>query len=418
MKEPNVMTRRRFLRNGVIGSALAATVPTFLDQTLLRLDAAEAASGLQRPSGKDGPILVLLQLAGGNDGLNSVIPLENDHYRRARPRLKQVEAGALRLNDHAGFHENMAGLKSLYDEGLLSVIQGVGYPNPNRSHFRSTEIWHTGDPASEEGSDGWIGRFFDNQCRGMPPETGISLTGTPPQAFQGRNGMGITFRNPREFTFDDDIELMAGGSVGPASGRVKEQLDSPLSFLERTHLDAHLSSETLHQTLKRIPKPAGFPRGRLAADLELVSRLIAGGMPTRIYYLSQGGYDTHANQAGAHARLMLELSEAQKAFWGEMKRQGNAARVRMLVFSEFGRRVTENGSGGTDHGAAAPVFVLGQGLQGGIHGSLPSLSPSDLNRGDLVHHTDFRQIYATLLDQHLKADATRVLGRKWDAIQI
>jgi len=416
--QPDLMTRRRFLRTGVVGGALAATLPSFLDQTLLRLEAAETSRNVQRPHGKDAPILILLQLAGGNDGLNTLIPLGNDDYRRARPRLGAVESKALKLEGDLGFHENLDGLKALYDDGLLSIVQGVGYPNPNRSHFRSTEIWHTGDPASEKGSDGWVGRFFDNQCQGMAPETGISLTNAPPQAFQGPSSLGITFRNPNQFTFDDDVDMMAGASVGPATGRVREQKDAPLHFLERTHLDAHVSSDQLHDTLKKTKTPQGFPKTRLGRDLELVSRLIAGGMSTRIYYLSQGGFDTHANQMGSHARLMRELGDAQKAFWAEMKRQRNTERVRMLVFSEFGRRVAENGSQGTDHGAAAPVFILGGKGKAGLHGDMPSLAPNDLHRGDVKHHTDFRQVYATLLEKHLKAPSAAVLGKRWDRLTI
>jgi uncharacterized protein (DUF1501 family) len=412
------MTRRRFLRTGLIGGALATTLPSFLDQTLRRLDAAELATGLQRPHGKDAPILILLQLAGGNDGLNTVIPLQNDHYRRARPRLGQVELNALKLNADIGLHESLAGLKALHDDGLLAILNGVGYPNPNRSHFRSTEIWHTGRPEDVKNLEGWVGRYFDNACKGMPPETGISLTDMPPQTFQGNSSLGITFRDPKQFSFDDDIEVMSGGSIGPGTGRARPGENNALNFLERTHLDAVVSSGTLHETLKKSQAPAGFPRSRLANDLSLIARLIAGGMSTRVYYLSQGGFDTHANQAGAHARLLSELGDSLKAFWVEMKRQGNQDRVSMIVFSEFGRRVQENGSQGTDHGAAAPLFVLGGKIKAGVHGPMPSLDPKDLDRGDLQHHTDFRQVYATLLEKHLRANPVPILGKSWEKLPI
>lgn len=412
------MTRRQFLRTGVIGGALAATVPAFLDQTLFRLEAAELSRSTQRQHGKDTPILVLMQLAGGNDGLNTLIPLENDHYRRARPRLSQAEKTAHPLEGGFGLHENLTGLKTLYDEGLLAAVQGVGYPNPNRSHFRSTEIWHTAEPGGRKGGDGWIGRYFDNQCEGMPADTGISLTSKAPQAFQGRGTMGITFRNPNQFRFDEDIDMMDGGSIGEATGSAREQSGSALNFLERTDLDARVSSDLLHRTLEKTSRIKTFPNSRIARDLELVARLIGGEMSTRIYYVTHGGYDTHANQRGAHANLMRELGEAQLAFWQEMKRQGNQDRVRMLVFSEFGRRVAENGSGGTDHGAAAPVFLLGGGLKGGIHGTTPSLAPEDLHRGDLVHSIDFRSVYASVLQDHLRADVPQVLGRSWPLLDL
>ncbi|MGA0332598.1 MAG: DUF1501 domain-containing protein [Kiritimatiellia bacterium] len=416
-KDPPFMTRRQFLRSGVIGGALATTLPSFLNQTLCRLEAAELESPLQRIHGKDSPILILLQLAGGNDGLNTVVPRENDFYHRARPKLGRVASQLHPLNQELGLHESLSGLKALYDEGLLSVCNGIGYPNPNRSHFRSTEIWHTADPEGRKGGDGWVGRYFDNQCQGMPSETGISLTASPPQAFQGPSPLGVTFRNPKQFSFDDD-ELMSGASVGMATGNSRGLQDSPLHFLERTDLDARVSSDHLHQTLKKMPAIQGFPNSQLANDLSLVARLIGGGMSTRIYYLSQGGFDTHANQLYSHARLLRDLGDAQKAFWDEMKRQGNQERVQMMVFSEFGRRVSENGSNGTDHGAGAPVFVLGGRQKGGVVGALPSLAPEDLDRGDLKHHTDFRQLYATLLEDHLQADASLVLGRNWGKLTL
>jgi uncharacterized protein (DUF1501 family) len=417
-KDPQFMTRREFLRTGVIGGALAATVPAFLDQTLLRLEAAETHKATQRLDGKDAPILILLQLAGGNDGLNTLIPLENDHYRRARPRLSTLENTALQLNGEFGLHENLTGLKALYDEGMLAAVNGVGYPNPNRSHFRSTEIWHTGEPGGRKGGKGWIGRYFDNQCQGMPADTGISLTSNAPQAFLGSGTMGITFRNPNQFRFDKDLDMMDGASIGELTGQGQPEPGSALNFLERTDLDARVSSGQIHATLKKVPGIPAFPNSRLGQDLEMVARLIGGGMSTRIYYLSQGGYDTHANQRGSHANLMRQLGDAQLAFWNEMNRQGNTSRVRMLVFSEFGRRVAENGSGGTDHGAAAPVFVLGGGIRGGIHGALPSLDPGHLHRGDLVHSTDFRSVYASLLHGHLQADVSGVLGQQWPMLEL
>lgn len=415
---PQLMTRRHFLRTGVVGGALAATLPAFLDQTLMRIEAAEAASVLQRAHGRDAPIMVLMQLGGGNDGLNTLIPLENDHYRRARPRLGQVENAALRLTDDVGLHESLTGLKALYDDGLLGIVQGVGYPNPNRSHFRSTEIWHTGSPEERKQNEGWVGRYFDNYCQGMAPETGISLTDIPPQAFEGAGSMGITFTNPNQFRFNDDADLVSGDSIGMAGGFARRDGNDTLAFLERTHLDARVSSDTLHDTLRRVPVPGGFPGNRLGSDLSLIARLIGGGMSTRVYYCSHGGYDTHANQMGAHARLLKELGDGLEAFWREMKRQGNERRVCLLVFSEFGRRLAENGSQGTDHGAAAPLLVMGGGVKGGLHGAAPLLAPNQLVRGDPVHTIDFRQVYATVLEQHLRVGAAPILGQRFDRVPI
>ena len=422
-------TRRHFLRTSILGGALSWSVPAFLERTFFSLDAVAANSPIQTVTGKDGPILVILQLAGGNDGLNTVIPFENDAYFRARPTLAIPKSKILQLSGGFGLHPELSGLKSLHDNGHLAVVHGVGYPNPNRSHFRSTEIWQTASDANKSEQHGWLGRYFDSCCEGADPAVGISIgSAQAPQAFAAEKRRGISFANPGQFRFnlgkssDPDAaeeffrsvnEMdhgMQGGSIGMLDGPADMDGDT-LDFLQRTALDATVSSDKIFNTVKKTKPPTPYPAGKLADSLNLVARLIAGGMPTRVYYVSQGGYDTHSNQEGSHARLMGELDAALSAFTADLKAQGNFDRVLTMTFSEFGRRVAENASRGTDHGAAAPMFLLGGKIKPGLHGEAPSLEK--LNRGDLIHTVDFRNIYATILENWLQAPVEPVLRKRF-----
>ena len=422
-------TRRRFLRTSILGGALSWTVPAFLERTFFSLDALAANSPIQTATGKDGPILVILQLAGGNDGLNTLVPFEDDAYFRARPTLAIPKSKVLPLSGGFGLHPELTGLKSLHDDGHLAVLHGVGYPNPNRSHFRSTEIWQTASDAEKTEHHGWLGRYFDSCCEGADPAVGISI-GSPqtPQAFSAEKRRGISFANPSQFRFDlrkssdpgaaedffrDVNEMdhdMQGGSIGMLDGSAGMDGDT-IDFLQRTALDATISSDKVLETVAKTKPPFAYPSGKLADSLNLVARLIAGGMPTRVYYVSQGGYDTHNAQEGAHAKLMTELGAALSAFTADLKAQGNFDRVLTMTFSEFGRRVAENASRGTDHGAAAPMFITGGKIKPGLHGKAPSLEK--LHNGDLIHTVDFRQIYATILEKWLKAPVEPVLSRRF-----
>lgn len=434
MSDPLFRSRREFLRTTLLGGAVSWTVPSFLHATIHSLTAQAADAAVSPPTGKDGTILVVLQLAGGNDGLNTVVPVENDFYHKARPRLGIAATQALRLQDGIGLHPALIGLKALHDEGRLSIVQGVGYPNPNRSHFRSMEIWQTASDANRAEQFGWIGRFFDNQCQGLDASAGVALGNETPQAFLARRPKGITFASPRQFrrlaggmdAGDEELyrrmnnlsDEMIGATIGGLAGGHNRSIEErPIDFLERTALDAQVSSDRI-RTLSNTATRTSFPGSGIGRDLELIAKLIGGGMPTRIYYVSQGGFDTHVNQAGSHERLLREFGDAMKAFLDEMRAQGNEERVAVLSFSEFGRRVAENASGGTDHGAAAPLFIAGGRFNAGIHGVMPSLNPRDLDQGDLRHHTDFRSVYATLLEQHLSAPSKEILGRAFPLLKL
>jgi uncharacterized protein (DUF1501 family) len=333
------------------------------------------------------------------------------------------------LTDHFGLNPKLAGLKSLHDEGHLAIVQGVGYPNPNRSHFRSTEIWHTASDSAVTEKYGWIGRYFDSCCKGEDPSIGVSIGGQAPQAFAAPEPRGISFSRPEQFRFDlknasdrdvaddffrsvNDFESgqMDGGSIGMLPGHSDGEGDA-LDFLQRTSLDAVMSSDKVAEIIKRTRPGASYPSNRLADSLNLVARLIGGGMPTRVYYVAQGGYDTHSNQSGAHEKLMEELDSSLSAFCADLKAQGNFDRVLLMSFSEFGRRVQENASGGTDHGAAAPLFVVGGKVKPGVYGAAPSLTK--LHDGDIIHNVDFRSVYATVLSKWLNAPVAPVLKRSF-----
>jgi uncharacterized protein (DUF1501 family) len=436
-KEVTLKTRREFLRTSVLGGALSWSVPAFLANTFSAMHADAADSATQTATGRDSNILVILQMAGGNDGLNTVVPYNNDHYYRARPRLALADDRILKINDEIGLHENLGGFKDLYDAGQLSIIQGVGYPNPNRSHFRSTEIWQTAADAEKIESSGWLGRYFDNTCSGCDPTIAVNIGRQMPQAFQAKHPVGVSLESPQSYRFisrekgktgemteesyrklnEPDGEMAenadnAGSTIGAIHGSVQSP-GSALDFLERTALDAQVSSDKIRAISNRVENQATYPTSQLGNSLKLVAKLIGGGLATRVFYVSQGGYDTHTNQIATHERLLKELGDSVKAFVTDLKAHGNLSRVLVMTFSEFGRRVAENASSGTDHGAAAPIFLIGNKIHAGLLGKYPSLAPTDLLQGDLKYNLDFRSVYAGVLENWLKTKSAPILGRQF-----
>jgi uncharacterized protein (DUF1501 family) len=424
--KPQLHTRRQFLRSSILGGALGWTIPAFLESTFFALQAAGGESGFAA-TGRDHPILVVVQLAGGNDGLNTLVPYAMDEYYRARPRLAIPADKTLKVNDEFGLHPSLEGLRQLYDGGHLGLIQGVGYPNPNRSHFRSTDIWQTASDASTISQRGWLGKYFDACCAGEDfaggSAAGIAIGNQSPLAFvgdtpkshtvaptnqQGRGEAGSAMME--NLPMDEAVEGASVDSLG--GGQI---LNDPMAFLHRTALDARVNTEQVRSVTGRFSPSVGFPSTRLGRELEFVSQMIAGSLPARVFYVSQGGYDTHQNQNGAHDNLLGELDAALSAFMKEMAAQKNLDRVMVMTFSEFGRRVAENGSAGTDHGAAAPCLVLGGKVRPGLHGTFPGFS--NLDRGDLVHTADFRSVYATILKDWLDAPPEKILGRPFPTLK-
>ena len=457
MKNP-IFSRRTFLSRGAGLISAAGTIPLFLDRAgrVMAADFDGNPQGVGRPD----KVLVIIQLAGGNDGLNTVVPYRNDDYYRARPRLGIPKAKALRLNDEFGVHPSATGFKKLYDAGLLSICQCVGYPNHNRSHFRSTDIWASAQP-DKVSRAGWLGRYFDNCCAGedpgsakpqapklADPSAAIALTNSPPNALEGEKFIPITFRNPAALTYQaaqrngamksafdklndggGDMTELGMDDADHKTDRVpripygtqgslhlaKDETDM---FVQRSALNARVYAEQIKSSVARVSNKATYPESPLAADLKLTAQMIAAGLPTRVYYVALGGFDTHSNQAQRHERLMDELSNACAAFMEDLKALGQLERTTVMTFSEFGRRVAENGSQGTDHGEAAPLFVMGSAIKPGFFGPNPDLRREKLSRGDVAFQLDFRRIYATMLRTWLKADDVKVLGGKFEALPL
>lgn len=433
-------TRREFLRSTMLGASAAWTVPMFVERTFGQLHDQAKDLAVQAVTGKDDTILVVLQLAGGNDGLNTLVPYADDIYHRSRPRLGKKEKDLIRLDDHVGLNAAMPFLGSLFKEGHLGVVQGVGYPNPNRSHFVSTSIWETADPRNRSAT-GWLGRYFDNACPGADPTVGISFNKTQPESFGAARNPGVCLNSPELYRWihgggeqaraeeffaqlnqphdgsaDDpvdgaSIDMPAGGKPGGISG------EGNLAFLERVALDARVSSKKILEVAAKHRTRVPYDGTPVARNLNLVARMIAGGMPTRVYYVSHGGFDTHNQQVNSHDRLLGQLDGALKSFFADLKQQGNDQRVVLMTFSEFGRRVAENASAGTDHGKASCLFVAGPAVKGGLHGRRPDLA--DLHEGDIQHTTDFRSVYASLLGDWLHAPKIKpILGGDYPSLPL
>ncbi len=401
--------RRQFLTRSLKTSslvALSAAVPQFVARTAL------AAA-----PGKD-TILVVVEMTGGNDGLNTVIPYADDLYHKARPTLRQTAEKVVKLDDHVGLHGGMQGFKAMWDAGQLAVVQGVGYPNPDRSHFEAMDIWQSAD-LKRATPTGWLGRTAsetENKSGGIPI---IQIGGSKlPLALAGAPGSGaVSIGQKNAFRLD----LGAGSDQQHAPRRkLLEDLAKPatqsedlLSFVQQRQLQTLTAVEHLRELLEG-PKAIRAYGSGLYQKLQLIAGLIARGFGTRIFYVNIDGFDTHANQAVEHQRLLAELADSIRNFFDGLKESKDADRVRVMTFSEFGRRTLENSSRGTDHGAASCLFVAGPSVKGGVVGKHPSLA--DLDAGDLKYHTDFRRVYATLLDSWLACDSKAVLGAKWDHV--
>lgn len=415
-----IQTRREFLANsGLIATTLA--MPQFLVHTanaVAENAGWEKGSAAPLPGFRDDHVLVVIQLSGGNDGLNTVVPVSDDAYHRARPRLALKPADLLHVNDHTSFHSSLAPFKSLMDRGLGSVIEGVGYPNPNRSHFRSMEIWHTATDSDRFSKTGWVGRYFDNCCEGKPvPTAGVYLGNELPQVFFGEKGMGVSFSAPEDFGYvagrkGDDTRSFR------AVNRKMEVAEptSNLDFLRHVTDGAMASADRVQEIAGATKNVGQYPREKFAESLATIARMIRGGLGSRIYYTALGGFDTHSNQLLSQRRLLETWAAGVAAFHADLQAMGESRRVLIMTFSEFGRRVEQNASEGTDHGVAGPMFLAGDAVKAGLHGKRPSLT--ELDEGDLIHTTDFRSVYASVLADWLGADPKVVLGREFAKLDL
>ena len=413
------MTRREFIQKGLTIVAIGATAPSFLTRTALAMgNPFDVAQVTSRPGVPEDNILVVVQMGGGNDGLNTVVPFADGAYYRARPRLAVPRNEVIQVTGELGLHPKMARLKDLLDRGNMAVIQGVGYPNLSRSHFKSMEIWHTADPEGRAMRVGWIGKYFDSKCPVCEqPTVGVNIGSTMPLAMRSDAGQGVTLENPDTFQWMPSLD----GVGAREEQELFKILNAPapnepgtIDFLRHTAMNAVVSSERVRDAIRHYKAGIEYPNHRFASSMRLIAQMIAGKLPTKVYYAHMTGFDTHAGQQGVHDTLLEQLSTGVEAFYRDLEAQGNAERVLVVAFSEFGRRVAENGSNGTDHGTAAPVFVFGKRIKPGFHGRQPSLT--DLADNDLKHTVDFRSVYATVLDKWLGTDPARILGSDFERV--
>jgi uncharacterized protein (DUF1501 family) len=393
-----MLNRRRFLQTSSL-IALAPTVPAFLRRAAL---AAEPQT--------DDRILVVIQLDGGNDGINTVVPFRDPGYAEHRARLRLADDRLIRLTDDVALHPSLQGMAGLFESSRLAIVQGVGYPNPNRSHDVSMAIWQSArfDPL-EHKTFGWIGRALDQTERDRRAPASILIgDGELPQAVIGRRSIASNFTR-----LEDMIPQRGGPRVAEATGRNSGNLGD---FVRRTTLDAYTTAELLNDVARKPDSAGRYPATELAQRLQLISGLIQAGLPTRVYYVVQSSYDTHSAQAPTHSRLLRDLGDATKSFLGDLNDCGLADRVLMLCFSEFGRRVQENASEGTDHGTSGPVFLAGPGVRSGLHGAMPSLT--DLDGGDLKMSIDFRRVYAAVLEGWMAVDSRPVLDGEFSDLAV
>jgi uncharacterized protein (DUF1501 family) len=402
------LTRREFIRGaGGLGFlAFSGVAPAFL---------ARSAMAQTPAPERDRRIIVIIQLAGGNDGLNTVIPCTNDRYYNLRPTLG-LKDGLLNLNDDLALHPACKELHQLYGEGQLSIVQNVGYPNPNRSHFRSTEIWETGSDADTFKREGWLGRYFDNSCTGSPDESvdhdpcGIHVGDMIPQSYlskQSHSLFGMKHRG--RFDRGNDPADLAYEKLLMA-----DHIEGNASYLQHTMMNTLVTERRVEKIISKYKALSNYPGTKLAQSLKRIAALIHADMETRVYFVSQSGYDTHANQLRNHERLLTELSQAMSAFQRDLSAHKKDDQVLTMTFSEFGRRPAENGSGGTDHGTAAPLFVMGSQVKEGLLGQAPELV-TDIKK-DLEYSTDFRGVYSSVLDKWLEVDSSKILDEKFEHV--
>lgn len=409
--ENAAVTRWSFVKSGLLGVGVSAGLPAFLSHA-----ARAETARIEKGEGDKHPnrILVVLELAGGNDGLNTVVPYTDDAYYKARPTLGIRKNVALPLNDQFALHGSLEGLSRLFKDGSLAIVHGCGYPNPNLSHFTAMEWWHTAVP---HGSDpyGWLGRFADAHEPNPKDSYIVNINDKESLAIHSAQHSPVIFKDPKKFARQG---TEAQEKVFAEFGKVYKTDNPSLRFVSNASRTASIGSSKIRSACAEYRTTVDYGSDNdLTLDLKKVAAMIAADLPTRIYYVGMGGYDTHAAQAGSHQILLIYLADAIRGFMDDLKRMGRADDVAMMAFTEFGRRVGENASKGTDHGTAGPMFVIGKPVRGGFYGTFPSLTK--LADGNLVMTTDFRDVYATMLKGWMGFDGTNeVLKGDWKTLPI
>ena len=391
-----VIKRKEFLQIGSLASA-AFMMPKFLKAF---------EKPMMVPPGNK--VVVVIQFSGGNDGLNTVIPVRNDIYYKGRPGLGIAKDKALAITDEVGLNPALEAIKGLYDDGSLGILNNVGYPNPDRSHFRSMDIWQSASASSEYINTGWVGRYLDAQCKGCDkPTQAMELDDVLSLALKGEESKGLAFKDPKKLFNTSNGKYFKDINASHQSG------EETVDYLYKTMSETISSADYIFEQSKAHPSGETYPGTELGRDLKTIASLIFSDINTKVYYVSLGSFDTHVNQENQQKRLFTELNDAVKAFTSDLKKNNRFNDVLMMTFSEFGRRVAQNASGGTDHGTANNMFFISGGLkQKGVLNAMPDLT--DLNDGDLKHKIDFKNVYATVLNKWLGADDKMILGNKFD----
>jgi len=364
--------------------------------------------------------LVVVQMTGGNDFLNTLVPYTNGHYYDARKKVVIREDQVLPINDELGLNENAAPFKRLYDEGKMAIVQGIGYPDSNRSHFRGMDIWHTAEP-NRVGSEGWLGQAVreldpkaENVLTGVNIGEGLpramAVTGVPVTSVGDLEGYGVMNRIEQQVLRDKALEAFKG-IYGQAIGT------GPVAeYIGQTGLDVLSGADMLADVADQYSSNVEYAANPIAKSLRDVARIHLAGLGTRVFYTTHGGYDTHANELPAHPKLMNDVSGAISDFLDDLEEHGAADNVMVFAFTEFGRRMRDNGSG-TDHGTGGGAFLFGKDVKGGLYGQYPSVNPKDWEHGeDLKHHIDFRGIYGTILEQWLDVEARPIVKGEFEQI--
>ncbi len=406
------MTSRRAFLKVSGGSALVSFSP-LLPSVFANTAYASGASA-------DEKVLVVIQLDGGNDGINTLVPYADDGYAKARQKLLQKTSELHKLNEHVGLHRSMKAAFELFEDDRLAIVQGVGYPNPNRSHFSSMKIWQTASIDSEDHAGyGWLGSALDQAAENTEGQNEASTA--QPAIFVGGQETPVALWGRRSSTIslsraeDLQLELSSMQSADP-SLMTNRNLTDIEQFVRKQSVTAQSAAKSFAQQNQRSGSTASYPNTGLASQLKFISQLLRSGNTARVFYTIQSGYDTHANQEFTHSSLLEEFSEALKAFLDDLKEAKLDDRVVVLAFSEFGRRVAENDSAGTDHGSSGPLFLAGSPVRGGLIGDTPDMS--DLIDGDLKTLIDFRQVYATILSQWLNVPSIKILRHEFETLRL
>jgi uncharacterized protein (DUF1501 family) len=408
-------SRRNFIKKSALATVGGMMIPNFLKaferQNLGAIQTSEK-------------VLVIIQLSGGNDGLNTVVPYRNDIYYKSRPSIAIPSDKVLKLNDEVGLNPAMESLRSLYDNGLVSVINNVGYPNPDRSHFRSMDIWQTASESTEYLNTGWIGRYLDANCAGTNciPYRALEIDDTLSLSMKGEKVKALAVQDPEKL-----YKQVSGDFISKIAKNASVNDHDNVAYLYKTLAETASSAEFLHKKRIAAQRSAAqskiykstsqYPQGELGQRLKTISELIVSGMPTSVYYVSISGFDTHFNQVNQQERLLKNYADSVNVFVNDLKQNNRFNDVAIMTFSEFGRRVKQNASGGTDHGTANNVFLIGENLKRPkVLNEAPNLT--DLDDGDLKFLVDFRQIYATLLQDWLKINDKSILGKEFKSLSL